>query len=96
MAPAYNRSVSNPGKSLLVCASVIICSFWCCASWLNMYAYQLTGVFAEIAWFPSIIISLWLVITCCIRWAHQKFKLASLYLFCILLFTATILSIVLL
>lgn len=87
------QAANDKRKWLVLSGSILVCLFWICASWFNMYRYILTGVLVEILWFPSIVLTVVLLITSCISWVKQKFRPASVYLFCILLIATTFLAI---
>jgi hypothetical protein len=87
------QAAAGRRKWLVLSGSILVCLFWISALWFNMYRYTLTGVLVEICWFPSIVLTVVLLATSFINWVKQKFRPASVYLFCILLIAVTFLAI---
>ena len=78
-------------KRALLYVSILVCLFWTCSRYTNVYRYALVGAIFEILWIPMILLLFCLPVISCYFLFKEKFSIHSTYLYVFLLMLCTFL-----
>lgn len=69
---------------LFIIVTLLVSQFWILSSTINVYKYAIVGVLFELLWLPMLLFLFIIPIVSLFFWSKNKWRLKTVYPFCIL------------